>query len=196
MNEGDKKTVEEINKKVADKQGVEVETIQLLTFSLDNEDYAVPITDLKEIIKTSEITPVPNSPDFVRGILNLRGQIVVVLDLEKRFNLTRTNEKTPQEHIVIAEKDEGLFGVLVDHVIGVSTVPVSKIQETPDVVTSKIKADYIKGVAVLGEEERLLVILNIPILLQEKELLDVGKKVDSNVKLEDTNNTDKKHGQT
>ena len=180
------------------------ELIQLVVFKLDREEYAAQITDLQEIIKIPEITPIPNTPRFIRGILNLRGKIVVVVDLEKRFNLTRESKDTPQ-HIVIAEVGGNIFGVIVDEVTEVLRIPVTAIQPPPALVSSKIHADYLKGVAVLEIKEpskeslekacrrlatnhqiknsaekaetRLLILLDLPKMLEDKELLQVGESI-------------------
>ena len=180
------------------------ELVQLVVFDLDNEEYAVPIEDLREIIRIPEIAPVPNAPEFIRGILNLRGTIVVVVDLEKRFKLTREGA-APSAHIIITQIKDSTFGLIVDKVSEVLRVPVSKIKPTPSLVSSKIHADYLKGVAVLEtenstkeltEEEcrrllaerqsqkatktsktRLIIILDLPKMLAEEELLRVGSLV-------------------
>lgn len=176
----------------------------MVVFELDKEEYAVRITDLQEIIKIPEITPIPNAPEFIRGILNLRGKIIVVIDLEKRFHLVR-EEKILSKHIIIAEVNESTFGVIVDQVIEVLRVPITAIQPTPALVSSKIHADYLKGVVVLGDNDsskeltakkcralldkqktgeqlkesgaRLLILLDLPKMLQDKELLQIEKKV-------------------
>lgn len=156
-------------------KGQKAETlVQLVIFELDKEEYAVPIEDLREIIRIPEIAPVPNSPEFIRGILNLRGTIVVVVDLEKRFHLVRES-KAPPQHIVITEANGSTFGIVVDHVSEVLRVPVSKIQPTPALVSSKIHAEYLKGVVVMeeGAKSRLIILLDLPKMLQEGELLNV-----------------------
>jgi purine-binding chemotaxis protein CheW len=129
-----------------------IPTKQIVTFELDKEEYASIITDLREVINIPEIVTIPGGPDFIAGILNLRGQIVVVIDLEKRFNLVKDNQVKPR-HIIIAEVGDNIFGIIVDEVTGVLRVPEASIKPTPPLVTSKIKADYLKGVVVLEEQE-------------------------------------------
>lgn len=130
----------------------DTDIIQLVVFTLDEEEYAVPIADIQEIIKVPEVTPIPNAPQFIKGILNLRGKIVVVIDLEKRFGLVR--EKIEElKHIIITEVGETNFGVMVNEVVEVLSVPSSVVQPTPKLVSSKIHADYLKGVVVLKETE-------------------------------------------
>jgi len=132
--------------------------VQLVVFTLDNEEYAVPITDLQEIIKVPEVTPIPNAPAFIKGILNLRGKIVVVIDLERRFKLIR-DKVVELKHIIITEVNDTSFGIVVDEVMEVLTVPSSTIQLTPTLVSTKIHTDYLKGVVVIkntkkAEEEK------------------------------------------
>lgn len=161
------------------------ELVQLVIFELDKEEYAVEIKDLQEIIKIPEITPVPNAPDFIPGIFNLRGRIVVVVDLEKRFNLKRENEIN-EKNILIAEVEGNSYGVVVDNVKEIKNIPKNIIQPTPKLASAKIHDDYLKGVVVIenlqGEEEngsnsRLIILLDLSKMLLEKELMNLGKTV-------------------
>ncbi len=191
-------TQDELIKKVADqesKKNDKVEDfIQLVIFELDKEEYAVEITDLQEIINIPEITPIPNAPKFINGILNLRGKISVVVDLEKRFNLVREHENQDDGNVIITEVDDNSFGVMVDRVSEIISVPKSSIQSTPALVSSKIHADYLKGVVVIVDQEkkekevkkqvgsRLIILLDLHKMLQEKELLQLGKSIKEVVK--------------
>lgn len=125
-----------------------VDTQQVITFELDKEEYAVPILDLREIIRIPEIISVPGVPPFVKGIFNLRGQIVVVVDLIKRFALTRDHAIEPKD-IIIVEAGGTVFGIIVDEVTSVLRIPVSSIKQTPAPVASKISTDYLNGVIIL-----------------------------------------------
>lgn len=146
---------------------------QIVVFELDNEEYAVPIEDVREVIKIPEITPVPDSPKFVAGIINLRGQVYSVIDLEKRFELIRANAAVKPTHIVIIDAPTSPFGVIVDQVSEVLRLPESWIQPTPDTVSSKIGLEFVKGVVVIksevtidtGQESRILLLLNLKEIL-------------------------------
>ena len=151
-----------------------VETKQVITFELDKEEYAVPILDAREILRIPEIIEVPGVPPFVKGIFNLRGQIVVVIDLEKRFALKREHPMEPRD-VIIAEVGGTIFGVVVDEVTGVLRAPVTSIKPTPALVSSKIHTDYLNGVIVLEESPaRILLLLDLPKILSEEELLGFG----------------------
>jgi purine-binding chemotaxis protein CheW len=152
----DKPKAQTVIKEVAAKQDKQekliVEMKQLVTFSLDKEEYAAIITDLREIIRIPEIVSIPGAPNFIRGILNLRGQLVVVIDLERRVGLVRENNIDPK-HIIIVEIGETIFGIIVDEVSGVLRVPVSSIRPAPGLVSAKISTDFLKGVVILEKKE-------------------------------------------
>lgn len=179
------KSVAEQNK--SQKDQIE-DSVQLVVFDLDNEEHAVEIKDLQEIIKLPEITPIPGTPDFIRGIFNLRGKIIVVVDLEKRFGLTRQSD-SHEGNIIITEVSGNSFGLIVDRVTEIINVPLSTIQQTPTLSTSKIQTDYLKGVVVLEKknkdsgidaaknDSRLIILLDLPKMLQEKELLSLGEMI-------------------
>jgi len=184
-------TIKNVARQASREDDRAVKTVQLVVFELDQEEYAVEITDLQEIITIPDITPIPNAPDFISGILNLRGKISVVVDLEKRFNLVREHQQTEEGNIVITEVNDNSFGVMVDKVSEIITVPITVIQPTPALVSSKIHAEYLKGVVVLSEKinkknqedekrnsnSRLIIFLDLHKMLQEKELLQLGKTV-------------------
>jgi purine-binding chemotaxis protein CheW len=164
-------------------------TIQIIIFSLDKEEYALPITEVREIIKTPEITPLPNAPSFISGITNVRGKIVTVIDLEKRFNLKREN-KLPSNHIIISDLGDQSYGLIVDAVTEVLTLPKQLIEEAPEPVAEKISADYIQGVAVF--EDRLIMLLNIGEILSEKRITEAATKLSQQVEKETEEQKNKK----
>lgn len=147
------------------------EEIQLVVFKLGEEEYGVEIHDVREIIKTGEITPVPNAPVFVEGIINLRGKIVVVIDLLKRFGAF-DETKHKGTHIIISEVEDSSFGILVDDVSEVLRIAKEDIKKAPGIIASKIHADYLRGVGVVGE--RLLILLDLMKVLSEKELVEMA----------------------
>ncbi|MBU0982022.1 chemotaxis protein CheW [Patescibacteria group bacterium] len=171
-------SVQEVVKKVAQESQNEQEMTndltQVVIFELDKEEYAVLITDIKEIIPIPEITAVPNAPDYVNGIFNLRGKIVVTLDLEKRFKFTRESTNKPT-HILIVETDSGTYGLTVDNVKEILRVPTDSIKNTPDLLTTKVGEDNIKGVIVLRDEARVIVLLDVIKILSIEKLSELNK---------------------
>ncbi|EKD63458.1 MAG: hypothetical protein ACD_51C00278G0011 [uncultured bacterium] len=149
------------------------ETKQLVVFTLADEEYGAEITDLKEIIELPQITHIPNAADFIEGICDLRGKIVVLIDLKKRFDLHSEKQEDPTEKkVIVVEVGENVFGILVDSVKEILKVPVDSIKKTPDAVSSKIHLDNIKGVSTF--EGRLILLLDVKRVLSEKELEDVA----------------------
>lgn len=177
----EKKSIEESQEK----------NLQFIVFELDKEEYAVAITDLQEIIRMPDITPIPNSPEFITGISNLRGRIIIVIDLEKRFDLKRDNEKVDEGNIIITEINDNNYGVIVDEVKEIINIKPDSIQATPDLISTKIHADYLKGV-IIGDEQagkeinndedsRLIILLDLSKMLQEKELLSISEQVQETI---------------
>jgi len=149
---------------------------QFVVFVLDNEEYAVPILSVTEVVPTLEITAVPNAPDYILGLTNLRGKIVPVLDLEKKFALHRDTQ-TIHQHIMIAESGQKvLFGILVDQVKEVLKIPADAIKPPPEILQARISSEYLPGVIVLegdpqqGVQERILLILDLQKILSEKNV--------------------------
>lgn len=145
---------------------------QFVVFSLDNEEYAVPVLSVVEVVPKLEITPFPDAPDYIIGLANLRGKILPVLDLEKKFQLTTTG--VAHKHIMVAESEQEVqFGILVDQVKEVIKIPSSSIQPSPEMLKAKIGAEYLPGVIIFEnkkEKARMLLILDMPKILSDKHI--------------------------
>lgn len=141
---------------------------QVVVFLLTDEEYAVDITQSKQIIKVSKITPVPNTPEYVRGVINLRGQIVPVVDLRKRFNITGAVEK---ERIITIEYEDILIGLLVDDIKEVLWYDIEKELESAPEIDSAVRQDFIKGVIKKGK--RLIVLIDLEKLLFDNRQVSV-----------------------
>jgi purine-binding chemotaxis protein CheW len=136
----------------------EGETVfHLVTFHLGREEYGVEIGSVQEIIRATDITPVPGAPAHVRGVINLRGKIIPVADLRKRMGLPPV-EATDAQRIVVVELGEKRIGMLVDSVSQVIKVPSGVVEEMPEEATS-IDENYIRGVGKL--DNRLIIILDL-----------------------------------
>ena len=141
---------------------VDVEnSINLVTFKLGNNEYAIDIMQAKEIIKMEKITLIPNAPDYVEGVINLRGNIIPIVDLKKRFNLEE-NDGEKNTGIIIVKIDDVDMGIIIDAISKVVSIATSNIQPPPPML-SGIGQKYIKGVAKL--EDKLLVVLDLEKLI-------------------------------
>lgn len=141
------------------------EEIQLVVFRLGEEDYGVPINQVREIIRMAPITIMPNTPDFVEGVINLRGRVIAVMDLKQRFGMAR-RERDEQTRIMVVEVGEQTLGFVVDTVSEVLRLPLDSIEPPPKAV-SAIEDKYLQGVGKL--KDRLLVLLDLEFLLSEQE---------------------------
>jgi purine-binding chemotaxis protein CheW len=136
-------------------------TEHLATFFLDREEYGVDVRQVQEIRRTTEITSVPRAPEFIRGVINLRGRILPVLDLKRKLGLGEV-EAGRATRIVVVRVKERLLGLLVDGASQVLKVEVSRIEPPPEEVVEK-GGDYIRGVAKL--DDRLIILVDLERLL-------------------------------
>lgn len=141
------------------------EILQLVSFMIGNEEYAVDIFYVKEINRLSRITKVPNAPEFIEGVINLRGRIIPVIDLRIKMGLPK-RENDKDSRIIVIEDDNLLVGFLVDAVKEVIRIPKDIIEEPPEIVTSS-KTDYISSVGKL--EDRLLILIDLKKILSKNE---------------------------
>jgi purine-binding chemotaxis protein CheW len=139
------------------------DVLQFVTFTLNSEDYAVNILNVQEINRITEITKVPNSPEYVEGVINLRGKVIPVINLRRKFNF----EEKPTDdtsRIIIMEINGITNGLIVDSVSEVLRVPSSLIEPAPP-MSSDLNTAFIKGIAKL--EDRLIILLDIDKLIGE-----------------------------
>lgn len=138
---------------------------QLVVFQLAEQTYGIDIASVFEIIRMETITKVPRTPDFVEGVINLRGRIIPVIDLCKRFNLVKS-EQTGSSRIIIVDVDSNTIGMIVDAVSEVIRVPVESIEPPPPMIHG-INAAYLRGIAIL--DAKLIILLNLEKILYEHE---------------------------
>ena len=144
-----------------DQQQSEAEDlIQMVGFVLAGELFGVDILTVQEIIKESPVTGIPDSPDFIEGVINLRGKIIPIIDLRKRLNLSKPDDEDSRSGTwtIILNVGERVTGFIVDQVTRVIKIPQSAIQPPPEMVLSALKSQYISGVCKL--EEQLMAILD------------------------------------
>lgn len=147
---------------------------QLVIFTLANETYGIAISTVNEIIRMQAITEVPRTPDFVEGVINLRGRIVPVIDLRKRFGLEAA-EETQASRIMVVEMQDLVVGMIVDSVSEVLRLPADSIEPTPPMV-SGVDAAYLRGVG--KRDDRLIILLDIEKVLFTNEQEEVAASME------------------
>ena len=155
-------------KEVDSQSNVDIDGGKFLTFFLGEEEYAIEILKVQEIIGLMTITPVPKMPDYIRGVLNLRGKIVPVMNLRTRFGLEEI-EDTDETCIIVIQNKEYLMGVLVDKVSEVVDIATSQIEDVPSVGTGE-QSEYLAGIGKAEDSVKML-------LEVDKVLFDVPQKV-------------------
>ena len=131
---------------------------QLVIFKLGKEEYGSNIQQVKEILEVPEITGMPKTPDFISGIISLRGQIIAVIDLNNRFDLEAESEK-PSQHVIIVDLEDNPIGMIVDEVVDVLRIAEGEIETTPSLIETNIDDEYIEGIARI--ENRLIILLDL-----------------------------------
>ena len=148
------------------------DVLQMVGFGVAEELFGVDILMVQEIIKDATITAIPDSPDFIEGVVNLRGNIIPIIDLRKRLKLPeKKSDGRDDLWIIILNIGDRVTGFVVDHVTRVVKVPADSIKPPPEMVVSGLKSDYIRGVCKQGQQ--LLAILDFNRIL----LVDEFKKI-------------------
>lgn len=146
------------------------QVLQWVTYRLGDETYGINVMQVQEVLRYTEIAPVPGAPDYVLGIINLRGNVVTVIDTRSRFGLP-PSETTDNTRIVIIESDEQVVGILVDSVAEVVYLKSSDIDSAPNVGTEE-SAKFIQGVS--NREGELLILVDLNKLLSDDEWDDLS----------------------
>ncbi len=133
------------------------ETIQVVSFKLGAEEYGVDIAQVQEINRMVSVTHVPRAPAFMEGVINLRGQLIPIIDLRTRFGMPRA-EHTKNTRIVVTEIGTKRVGMVVDSVSEVLRLPVEQIEDAPEMLTG-VDTEYIRGVGKI--EDRLIILLDL-----------------------------------
>jgi len=141
------------------------EVLQWVTFRLGEETYGINVMQVQEVLRHTEIAPVPGAPAYVLGIINLRGNVVTVIDTRSRFGL-ESAEVTDNSRIVIIESEQQVVGILVDSVAEVVYLRSSEIDSAPNVGTEE-SAKFIQGVS--NREGELLILVDLNKLLTDEE---------------------------
>lgn len=144
--------------------------IQWVTFHLENEKYGIKVMQVQEVLRMTEIAPVPGAPHYVIGIINLRGNVVTVIDTRRRFGLSDA-ESDDETRIVIIEADNNVVGILVDSVAEVVDLKSSEIETAPNVGNDE-SSKYIQGVS--SRDDELLILVDVNKLLSDEEWQEVA----------------------
>lgn len=149
------------------------ELLQLVSFKIGNEEFGIDILKVQEIIRLLTITEVPNSPDFVEGVINLRGRVIPVIDLRVKLGMNKI-ERNPNTRIIVVEINNTTVGFIVDAVSEVLRIP-SNITEPPPSIVAGVESEFITAVGKL--DDRLIILLDLEKILSFNEKLELKKAV-------------------
>jgi purine-binding chemotaxis protein CheW len=156
---------------------LEAEVHPYVTFFLGREEFGLPILGSREIVRVAEITRIPEAPPHVRGVLNLRGRVVPVVELRTRLGLPIA-PLTPQSRVIMVEAHGRLFGLLVDRVARIAKIPTVAIKPAPAEALSA-STDYVTGIAQTGQELIILLDVDKVLLLNPTAPLPPGAASES-----------------
>lgn len=142
------------------------ELIQLVSFNLDEEEYGVDVLKVREIIRMPNVTRVPNTPHYVDGVINLRGKVIPIISMRRKFGLGDV-ENDKRTRIMVMDVDGELMGFTVDAVSEVIRIEENEIQPPPPVVSSSLDQDCFSGV--INQADRLLILLDLEKMFSQEE---------------------------
>lgn len=161
------------NGSISDKKAVMDDLLQLVSFHIGDEEFAVDILNIQGINRMVEVTKLPNAPDYIEGIINLRGQVIPIVDLRRRLGMPE-KEYDKNTRFIVVELDRKVVGFIVDSVNEVLRITKS-ITEPPPASVAGIQSDYITAVGKL--EDRLIILLDLEKVLtgsEKQELLEMS----------------------
>ena len=144
---------------------------QFIIFRLGDDEFGINVEGVKEVVKTKSIAAILDSPRFIKGIMNHRGDAIVTIDLKSRFFLQPLAD-VKSEHIIVTRNHQNRFGMLVDEVLGIVRVQKNDIKDTPAFVT-KIHEEYVEGVITV--DDRLVILLDLNRVISEDELIRLSE---------------------
>lgn len=134
--------------------------LQIVVFKLGNEEYGLHIDQIKEVVITPNITRMPQTPTYVKGVANIRGNVIAIFDLEERFNLIHTVQSSGNKYTLVVESEDVKLGLLVNEVPNTITVNASDLDESVGIIhDSNADTNYIKGIIKTGQ--RLIILIDI-----------------------------------
>jgi len=144
--------------------------LQLVVFTIGTEEFGVEIMNVQEIIRMTNITKIPQASGYVKGIINLRGRIIVIINLDVIMGM-QSKEMDENTRIIVADIGETVMGFIVDSVSEVIRLPESSVESAPAVIANKIGTEYVRGVGKM--KDRLLILLDLDKILGANELQNV-----------------------
>lgn len=154
-----------------DKNSQDTAEEKLLTFLIGKQEYGIHILEAREVVGSMHVDPVPRTPDFMKGVINLRGKIIPVIDLRTKFNMPE-GELSKENCIVVVDLNGTLTGMKVDFLVGVLTVEKGEFEDTPQ-LGSNIETEYISGIAKL--DKRVVIVLDMANILSNDELEKINE---------------------
>ncbi|EEG76395.1 chemotaxis protein CheW [Dethiobacter alkaliphilus] len=148
----------------------------IVLFNLNNEEFALPVNQVREVIKIPEVTKLPGTADYVQGVVTIRGKVIPVINLKKRFRLP-VNGIQESSKIIIAESGREVVGLIVDHVNEVKKINLHEIQMQPQIIEQTANR-YIEGV--VFEKEDMYIIINLEKIFAINELLQLSSNISGN----------------
>jgi purine-binding chemotaxis protein CheW len=148
-------------------------TMQLIVFKIGHEEYGLVIDQIKEVVITPNISKIPLTPNYIKGVANVRGNILAIIDLSERFGLNAASEKTPvvkqQNYTLVVESEDFKMGILVKEVPNTLTVTQSDIDQSPNVISEgNSEKNYIKGIVKSGE--RMIILIDVFKIISKDEV--------------------------
>lgn len=154
--------VQEVNEEIAEKELIKD---RYLTFFIAEEGYGMPIAKVIEIVSIQQIAPVPNTAPYVKGVINLRGNVIPIIDIRLRF-LMKEKEYNERTCIIVIQHNDALVGLIVDRISDVVDIPGHQLEPSPDL--EDFQVNFIKGIGKIRDEIRMLIDID-KLLAQEKE---------------------------
>ena len=147
-------------RKTGDHNNASQRTLQIVVFKLGNEEYGLHIDQIKEVVITPNITRMPQTPSFVKGVANIRGNVIAIFDLEERFNLTHSLPEQGGKYTLVVESEDVKLGLLVNEVPNTVSVNASDLDESVGIINdANAETNYIKGIIKSGA--RLIILIDI-----------------------------------
>lgn len=172
-NTKDKETILDTMQQQNASSDVSNERVQLIVFKLAGEEYALPIEQIKEVVLTPDVAQIPHTPSYIKGVANIRGNVIAILDLEEKFNLVSdVSELKSAHYTLVIESEEHKGGILVRDVPNTLTVKKSELDNTESVMQySSLDEDCINGIVKI--DQRLVILLDIMKMLENENVRNI-----------------------